>query len=539
MKKILFTIFTIIVHTLALAQHQDDYQFSSKEEICYRKDISMLASDSFKGRKPFTEGELLTTSYLASRFKSIGLIPCNKKSYFQKVPMVELSGSFQSNGMIVKGKEQSLFLQNLTDIVGGTRRVEKEVKINNASIVFAGFGIDAPEYGWNDYKGIDVKGKIVIVMINDPGYYDNSLFRGKDMTYYGRWTYKFEEAARKGALGVLIVHETKPAAYDWSVVRSSWSKSKLYLNSSENNKRCAIEGWISESTAKKLFAMSGINWGTFEQAHTKSSTAISFPLVLNGTLNNKIKKSISTNVIGVLPGTIKKDEYIIYTGHWDHFGVGEAIDGDSIYNGAADNASGTAGLLTLAEKFKSAGMNERTVIFLSVTGEEAGLLGSEYYCTHPIFPLKKTVVDINMDVLQPFGKMKDIFVIGKGMSDVDKYADSAAIYFHRDVKAVPDPSNGWYYRSDHFSFAKVGVPTLYTEGGINSLQYGEVWGMKKNEDYVKYNYHKPSDNYSADWDISGTMDDLSFIYYVGKKLANTNVFPRWNEGIMFKRVREK
>ncbi|MEO5787610.1 MAG: M28 family peptidase [Gelidibacter sp.] len=517
-------------------------EFGAKEEATYRKALSTLASDELMGRKPFTEGEDRTLNYLKGAFESLGLEPGNGNSFFQDVPMVEIKNSFKDDKVIITKGKAKIELDYLTDIVGGTRRVVEDQKIEGVEMVFVGFGIDAPEYHWNDYEGIDVKGKIVVVMINDPGFYNSDLFRGKDVTYYGRWTYKFEEAARKGAEGVLIIHDTKPAAYDWSVVRSSWSKSKLFLQTENDNMNfCALEGWVSGPAADKLFNLAGIKDSKelFEKAKQPGFKPVSLGATLNLTLKNEIKKSVSRNVLAKITGNERADEFLIFSAHWDHFGVGEKIDGDSIYNGAADNATGVAALLALAEKFKESPKLERSLLFFSPTGEEAGLLGSEYYATHPIYPLNKTVVDINFDVLQPFGLMKDIFIIGKGQSEVDAYLEKEAEKEGRIVRAVDDPSDGWYYRSDHFNFAKVGVPTLYVANGMNSFEHGEEWGIRQKEEYTRLRYHKPQDNYDASWDVSGTMADLKLIYRVGQNLGNSSDFPKWNDGVMYKRIREK
>ncbi|MBN9352046.1 MAG: M28 family peptidase [Chitinophagaceae bacterium] len=515
--------------------------FGPKEEADYRNFASTLASDSFMGRKPFTKGEDITTNYIRDEFQSMGLKPGNHDSYFQNVPMVEIKGRFKDDKVTLTGKNGSIDLEPMTEVVGGTRRVVAEQKIENAPLVFVGFGIDAPEYHWNDFAGIDVKGKILIVMVNDPGFYNPKLFRGKNMTYYGRWTYKFEEAARKGAAGVLIIHDTKPASYGWGVVKSSWGSSKLFLQTANGNMNfCALEGWISGDATSKLFELAGIKNASalIERAKHPGFKAVSIPLKLSATIINQIKKSNSKNVVGLLPGTSRKNEYLIFSAHWDHFGVGEPINGDSIYNGAADNASGVAGMMTLAKKFKEGKPNERSILFIALTGEEAGLLGSEYYATHPIYPLKKTVADINFDVLQPFGKMKDIFLIGKGQSAIDNYLEAEAKKEGRIVRSVPDPSNGWYYRSDHFNFAKVGIPTLYTGTGVESVEHGEVWGKAQEADYNTNRYHKPQDNYYPSWDVSGTMADLNLIYETARKLANTNDFPKWDEGTMYKKIRD-
>ena len=547
MQKLKFLSVLLLIFLWSSCQNEPKNQtnsdeFGKKEEATYRKALSTLASDELMGRKPFTQGEELTLNYLKEAFESIGLEPGNGDSFFQDVPMVEIKNTIKNNKAIISRGKERVELSYLTDIVGGTRRLVENQKIANAEMVFVGFGIDAPEYDWNDYEGIDVKGKIVVVLINDPGFYNPDLFRGKDVTYYGRWTYKFEEAARRGAEGVLIIHDTKPAAYDWSVVRSSWSKSKLFLQTENDNMNfCALEGWISGSAADKLFSLAGIQTPKtmFEKAKQPGFRAVALDATLNMALENEIKKSVSRNVLAKISGLDRADEFLIFSAHWDHFGIGEKIDGDSIYNGAADNATGVAALLTLAEKFKKAPKLERSLLFFSPTGEEAGLLGSEYYAAHPIYPLNKTVVNINFDVLQPFGLMKDIFIIGKGQSEVDAYLEKEAEKENRIVRAVDDPSDGWYYRSDHFNFAKVGVPTLYVANGLNSVEHGEAWGIRQKEEYTLLRYHKPQDNYDSSWDVSGTMADLKLIYRVGLNLANSSDFPKWNDGMMYKRIREK
>lgn len=534
-------VFLLLISCQSNKQEQSD-DFGPQEESTYRKALSTLASDDFLGRKPFTKGEEITLEYLQKTFDSIGLAPGNKDSYFQNVPMVEIKGSFEDDQALFQSENASLALSHLDDIVGGTRRVVETQKIDNAPLVFAGFGINAPEYNWNDYENLDVKGKVVVVLINDPGFYNSELFRGKDVTYYGRWTYKFEEAARQGAAGVLIIHDTKPASYGWSVVRSSWSKSKLFLQTENNNMDfCEIEGWISGEAAGKLFQLAGIDQPDelIESAKQPGFKAVPLPVRLSVTLHNEIKKAASKNVVALLPGTTQKEEYIIYSAHWDHFGVGEKIEGDSIYNGAADNATGVAALITLAEKFKKEADNKRSIVFFAPTGEEAGLLGSEYYAAHPIYPPGKTVANINFDVLQPFGLMKDMFIIGKGQSNLDDYLEDFAQAENRIVRAVDDPSDGWYYRSDHFNFAKIGIPTLYIANGLQSVEHGEEWGIAQKEEYNASRYHKPQDNYDPSWDVSGTMADLKLTYQVGKKLANSDSFPVWNNDVMYKRIREE
>lgn len=516
-----------------------DVPLSPIDGKVFSQQIAVLASDSLEGRKPFSTGEEKTIQYLKTEFEKLGLKPGNGDSFFQKVPMVDIM-SKPAGSLVIKSKKGNVKLKYLDDFVIASRRVQDQVKVENSDLIFAGYGIVAPDYGWNDYEGLDVKGKTVVVMVNDPGFVDSTLFKGKTMTYYGRWTYKFEEAARQGAAGVLIIHDTKPASYGWAVVRGGWSKSKLYLDSEDNNmSRANMEGWITSESAKKLFQLAGVSDSLLVAAGKKGFKAVPLNLKTSLVINNKIKKSTSNNVLALLPGTDRKDEYIIYSAHWDHFGKGEAIKGDSIYNGAADNASGTAALLEIASAFTKLNKKpSRSILFLSVTAEEQGLLGSEYYTSHPVYPVNKTVADINMDVLQPFGKMKDIILVGKGQSDLDDYADEAAARQGRTTRGEPDPSGGWYFRSDHFNFAKVGIPALYIENGSVSVEHGEAWGEAQKKDYNDNRYHSPADEYTPSWDISGIIEDMQLLFNVGYSLSNEAAFPGWKKGSEFKAVRD-
>jgi Zn-dependent M28 family amino/carboxypeptidase len=506
----------------------------------FSREMAVLAADSLEGRKPFTPGEEKTLRYLKSEFEKMGLKPGNGDSYFQEVPMVEIK-SQPAGPLVLEGKGEKVSLKYLDDFAVASRHIEGQVQLKNSELIFAGYGIVAPEYQWNDYAGLDVKGKTVVVLVNDPGFGDSTLFKGKTMTYYGRWTYKFEEAARQGAAGVIIVHDTKPASYGWSVIRGSWSKSKLYLETADNNKsRALVEGWITMESAKKLFKLAGVSDSVLAAAGKSGFKPVSLGVKTSITIDNVIKKSKSKNVLAVLPGTDRKDEYIIYTAHWDHLGTGEAVKGDSIYNGAADNATGVAALFEIARAFTLEKKKPlRSILFLAVTAEEQGLLGSEYYTTHPVYPVEKTVADINMDVLQPFGKMKDIVLVGKGQSELDTYADEAAARQGRTTRGEPDPSGGWYFRSDHFNFAKVGIPALYVENGSVSLEHGEQWGEAQKKDYNDNRYHAPSDEYSPSWDLSGTIEDMQLLFDVGLKLSNESTFPGWQKGSEFKAIREK
>ncbi|QIL38074.1 M28 family peptidase [Pedobacter sp. HDW13] len=504
--------------------------------------LSVIAADSLQGRKPFTKGETKTINYLKAQFEHLGLKPGNGDSYFQEVPMVEIK-SVPGDNMVFKGKTTSLSLNYLTDFVAGTRRVQEEVSINNSPLVFAGYGIVAPEYGWNDYASLNVKGKTVVVLINDPGFADSTLFKGKNMTYYGRWTYKFEEAARQGAAGIIIVHDTEPAAYPWTVVRSGWSKSKLNLQSPDNGmSRAVIEGWISLDKAKQLFALDGKSFDKLAlDAHKKGFKAIDLNITTSLKVKNTIKKSVSYNVLATIPGSRQKNEAIIYSAHWDHLGIGEQVKGDSIYNGAVDNATGVASLFEIASAFKKLPKNpERTILFISYTAEEQGLLGSEYYAKHPVFPLAKTVANINMDMMGIAGKTKDIVVYGFGQSELEDYAGEAAKKQGRVIVPDPVPSSGLYYRSDHFNLAKVGVPSLFTGSGVDNIEHGRVWGLKQVADFTKLRYHSPQDNFDAKtWDLSGIVEDVRMLFDMGYRLSNETGFPNWKAGSEFKAIREK
>lgn len=502
------------------------------------KHLSVLASDEFMGRKPFTIGETKSINYLKEQFSALGLKPGNGDSYFQAVPMVEIK-SVPDSRMVFKGASGSVTANYLTEFVAGSRRVLPKVNLDNSPLVFAGYGIVAPEYKWNDYAGLDVKGKTVVVMINDPGFADSTLFKGKSMTYYGRWTYKFEEAARQGAAGILIIHDTAPAAYPWSVVRSGWSKSKLQLEEKDNNmSRAIVEGWISMDIAKQLFKLAGQSEALFAQALKPGFKAVDLKATTSLTVTNTIKKSVSNNVVAVIPGTKRPEENIIYSAHWDHLGTGEPVKGDSIYNGMTDNATGVAALLDLAAAFEKA-KPERSIVFVSFTGEEQGLLGSEYYAKHPVFPVEKTVADINMDMMGLAGKTKDIVIYGFGQSELEDYAAVSAKKQGRITVPDPKPSTGLYYRSDHFNLAKIGIPSLFTGSGVDNVAHGKAWGQQQADDFFKSRYHSPQDNFDPAADVSGMVEDVRLLFDLGFRLSNESTFPKWKEGSEFKAAREK
>jgi len=505
-------------------------------------DVIILSSDDFEGRAPASKGEEKTVNFLREEFKKLRLKPGNGDSYFQEVPMVEITAD--PGAMLkIKGVKKIKSFSYGSEFMAGTLRVKEEVSLQDSEMVFVGYGIVAPEYNWNDYEGIDVHGKTVVMLVNDPGFATENpeLFNGRAMTYYGRWTYKFEEAARQGAEGAFIIHETKPAAYPWEVVKNSWSGPQFSLVTEDDNaSRCAVEGWLTTEVSQAVIDIAGKNYDELKSAATEQGFK-SLPLGLKAsiTLNNSIDRLKSRNVIALLPGSDRADEYIFYTAHWDHFGINPNLEGDQIFNGACDNATGTSALIELAEAFtKLKTPPSRSIIFLAVTGEEQGLIGSHYYATHPIYPKTKTVAAINMDAQNIYGKMKDITVVGYGNSELDTYIEEAATEQGRRVRPDPTPEMGMFYRSDHFSFAKEGIPALYTSSGIDSVEHGEDWTKAKRKKFITENYHKPSDEYNSDWDLSGAIDDLLLLFRVGYKLAMESSFPNWKEGCEFKVKRD-
>lgn len=518
----------------------DSYQFQVAD---LEPNLITLSSDEFMGRMPFTEGEQLTTSFLESKFKEMGLEPGNGDSYFQEVPMVSII-TYPEQSIAFKGAQGSVVGEGLKDFVIWTQRTDSVVRIQDAEVVFAGFGIVAPEYGWDDYKNLDVKGKIVVVMINDPGFgsEDPTFFKGNTMTYYGRWTYKYEEAARQGALGCLIVHNTIPAGYGFNNIQNSWKASKLYLDDRGQEKyKLGFEGWITLPFAKQLFEKMGKNESELLQNARKADfQGFSTGMMLSTSLAVKPTYNVTKNVIAKVTGKTAPEEVIIYTAHWDHIGIGKPDEtGDSIYNGALDNASGTSALLALAKAFKTEEQPDRTVVFLSVTAEEQGLWGSAYYAKNPIYPKEKTVANINMDGVNPYGKMKDVSVIGVGQSEMEDLLDEELKKLGRYAAPEPNPVVGYYFRSDHFNFAKIGIPALYIGTGIDHVEKGKEYGKQVQEDYVAQYYHKPADAYDPKrWNLDGAVDDVQLLYQVGRNLANSTKWPGWKEGSEFKAIRD-
>lgn len=504
------------------------------------KHIEMLASDEFLGRMPFTEGETKTVTYLEEQFKSLGVEPGNGDSYFQEVPLIEITGT-PSPVMEISGNGTEISLEHLEDYVALTEKAVDQVQLTNSELVFAGYGIVAPEYNWNDYEGIDWEGKTAVVLVNDPGFEsnDSTLFKGDAMTYYGRWTYKYEEAGRQGAAGVLIIHDTKPASYGWNVVQSGWTGPQLNMETTAP--LSDVEGWISADATRQIFEAAGLDADNLrEMARHPDFKPV--PLGMNASveIKNSIRMDASKNVIAKIPGTARPDEYIIYSAHWDHLGVGRPIDGDSIYNGAVDNASGTACLLAIAEAFKKGPAPERSIVFLAVTAEEQGLLGSAYYAENPIYPPEKTVANINMDAIESPGPMKDLTITGFGHSEMDEYALRAAEKQGRYIIPDPDAEKGYFFRSDHFNFAKIGIPALYASGSYEDFEHGVAFIEEQKADYIEHKYHQPGDEYEPGvTPLSGIRFDAQLMYEVGNTLANEDYFPKWYETSEFKAARSK
>ena len=510
--------------------------------------IRTLASDAYEGRAPGTPGEDSTVAYLTAQFKSLGLAPGNPDgSYVQNVQLI---GYTSAATAAIKMGTTSIPMRVNDDFIAVSRHDTSDVQVNNSEIVFVGYGVVAPEYGWDDYKNVDVRGKTVLIMVGDPpipaaddsARLDTAMFRGKAMTYYGRWTYKYEEATRKGAAAAIIIHQTGPAGYPWEVVSGSWGQENFDIASSGSNSRVPVEGWITEAKARELFLNSGRDFdGVAKHATTKLFEALPLFGTATWRVRNKIRRIESRNVIAKLEGSdpTLKNEYIVYTAHWDHFGVNRSLKGDQILNGAADNASGTAQMIEIAKAFtKLEPKPKRSMLFLAVTGEESGLLGSKYYATHPLYPLDHTLANINIDEANQYGRTTDVVVIGLGNSTLDDVLDSVVTTAGRTIVADPESEKGFYYRSDHFEFAKEGVPALYVDEGIKYVGKPGDWGIKKREEYTANDYHKPSDEVKPDWDLSGAVEDAQMLFEVGYRVAQAKTWPEWKSGTEFKAKRE-
>ncbi len=512
--------------------------------------IKVLASDEFEGRAPGTKGEELTVKYIIDEFEQIGLKPGNPDgSYKQEVPLAGIK-SDPTMSFIVGDK--TVDLKYPDDFVASSARLKPEIKIDGSGVVFVGYGVVAPEYGWDDYKGVDVKGKTLLMLIGDPpipdpkdpSKLDAKMFKGTAMTYYGRWTYKYEIAAQKGAAAAVIIHETGPAAYPYSVVRTSWGKENYEIDSPNKNMD-AVEArsWITLDSARKLLADCGQNFEALKKSAIKRDFR---PLTLKAKANIEIKQQLrsfkSDNVIGKLDGSDPKfrDEYVIYSAHWDHLGRHPELQGDQIFNGAIDNASGVASLLQLAAAFKKLNPPpKRSVLFMATTAEEAGLLGAKYYAEHPLYPLEKTLADINIDTVNPWGKTRDIEDLSNNNSTLDDLLGAAAKRNGRMMTPNSEPEKGSFYRADHFEFSKRSVPALYTGRGIDFIGKPPGFGRQKKDDYTAHHYHQVSDEVDPNWDLSGVVQDLQLLFEVGYQVANGDTFPEWKAGSEFKAKRDE
>ena len=513
--------------------------------------VKVLASDEFEGRFPGTRGEDLSVKYLQDQFKQLGLKPGNPDgTYIQKVPLVGITASPVGPLTVTKGNRRESF-KWADDVVAWTKHVADGAALESSDVVFAGYGVEAPEFNWDDFKDVDVKGKTIIVLVNDPAVpdpadpskLDPKVFGGEAMTYYGRWTYKFEEGARKGAAGILVVHEEGPAGYPFSVVQGNLTEKFDLVTPDKNMGRAAIEGWITLETARKILALGGQDFDALKkQALTREFRPVSLGLKASLSIKNKLRTIDSQNVVAKLDGSDArlKDEYVIYSAHWDHLGVGAPVKGDRIYNGALDNAAGVATVLEIARAFTQIQPQpKRSILFLMVTAEEQGLLGSQYYATNPLYPLSKTLAAINLDGVNQWGRTKDLTVIGMGASDLDDYLKTAAVEQGRTLRPDPEPEKGFYYRSDHFNFAKQGVPALDPDSGIDFVGKSEEYGRQKRAEYNKVDYHSPSDQIKPDWDLSGAAEDAGLFLAVGYRVANADRFPEWKPGNEFKAKREE
>lgn len=507
--------------------------------------VRVLASDEFEGRAPGTPGEEKTVEYIKAQFERIGLQPGgDNDGWYQTVPMIETTAD-PSTALRLQTSAGARELTFGDDFVIGTRTGQAAISVADSELVFVGYGVDAPEQDWNDYAGLDVKGKTVVMLVNDPGFHanDETLFDGERMTYYGRWTYKFEEAARKGANAALIIHDTPGASYGWDVVKNSWSGAQFDLRAEDDPEpRLPAQGWITGDVARQLFADAGLDLDEqIKAANTRGFKPVSLDATVGFDLKSTIAEKSSRNVIGILPGTETPEQAILYIAHWDHLGkhAGEGSDGDAIYNGAIDNATGVAGIIEIAEKFATSEPKpKRSLAFVAVTLEESGLLGSKYYVAQPSFDLAQTVGVINLDAMSVAGPARDFVVTGMGNSELEDILKTYADAQSRTLVPESNTAGGFYFRSDHFNFAKAGVPALYAKGGSDLVEGGTAAGKAASDDYAK-RYHQPSDVYNPDWNLDGVVQDLEALYGVGRTLADGDQWPNWYNGNPFKAARDQ
>jgi Zn-dependent M28 family amino/carboxypeptidase len=512
-----------------------------------KENTRVLASDEFEGRAPATAGETKTVAYIAAEMAKAGLKPGNGDSWYQEVPLVEITSdpNMQLTIAPAAGGGAPLTLDFSTDFIATSPQARERVSLDGSEMVFVGYGVVAPERNWNDYAGLDVRGKTVVILVNDPDWESTSRegsFEGRAMTYYGRWTYKYEEAARQGAAGAIIVHQTEPAAYGWNVVQSSWSGPQLYTDDGRGGTdKVPVIGWVTQDRARQIFALAGQDLAALAAAARQPGfKPVPLGLKANLSLTNTVRRSVSYNVVGLLPGKTRPNEHVLYMAHWDHLGRCKPDEtGDDICNGALDNASGVAGLIALGAAHVKAGPADRSLVFLAVTAEESGLLGSAYYAQNPIYPLATTAGGVNMDMLNVIGRTRDFVVVGAGKSELEPLAEKAVARQDRVIAPDPKPEAGHYFRSDHFSLARQGVPMLYAESGVDVRGKGPEWGKARMDEYTAQSYHGPGDEYDPNWDWSGALEDLAVYYEVGRELADGDAWPNWYEGSEFKAARDR
>ena len=509
-------------------------------EARFRNDIKALSSDEFEGRAPTTHGEKLTLDYLTKAFTEMGLKGAYQGSFLQPVPIVSYTAD-EAQQVTLAG----LPFKYRQDIVLNSRHDNGGIRVENAPLVFVGYGVNAPEYGWNDYQDLDMKGKIAVILVNDPGFArpDSGKFTGKAMTYYGRWSYKFEEASRQGALGALIIHDTEPASYPWSVIENSWTgpQQDLVLSKAEQDSRVQVEGWLTLDAATQIFDKAGLSLPNLMARAADSPINLPLEQTANIAFKNKAEYANSYNVVATLPGNTQADEQILFTAHWDHIGKDETKTGDQIYNGAMDNASGIAGILEIARQLvdnvKQGHGLARSVTFIATTGEEQGLLGSRYYAANPLYPIDKTVAVLNLDSTNIYGKTKDFTIVGKGKSELETYLIDAAKQQNRIPMGEKNPASGGFFRSDHFSFAKLGVPAVFAGGGSDPIDEATAAYKTQMQATMKGCYHNVCDEYREDWDLSGALQDLQIYYQVTRTLGNSKDWPGYYQGTEFNSLR--
>ncbi|MES2104793.1 MAG: M20/M25/M40 family metallo-hydrolase [Pseudomonadota bacterium] len=547
---LLGTLAGISVHAMAAGESGKAAGAINGDELLQH--IKVLASDDFEGRGPASNGEVKTVAYITEQFKKLGLAPGNPDgSYVQKVPLLGTT-SAPALSLNVAGKEQKLRYPD--EFVAWSPWAQSDIKINQSELVFVGYGVIAPEYHWDDYKGMDLKGKTLVMLINDPAIpdpknpaqLDPKMFKGKEMTYYGRWTYKFEMAAKLGAAAALIVHETKPASYPYEVVKNSWGRENFSIYDPAGNPDFpAVPGWMPVERAKELFSASGLDFDAMKKAAlSRDFKPVKMGVSASYTVSNKINQVESNNVLAKIEGSdpALKDEYIVYTAHWDHLGINEALPGPrtgKIYHGALDNASGVASLLELAKAYKALPVApKRSILFIATTSEEQGLLGARYYARNPLYPLAKTLIDINIDGINPWGKTKDVKIIGYGKSSADDLVRKVARTQGRTTSSEAHPESGGFYRGDQFEFAKVGVPVIYASSGTQFIGKSPKFALEKSEDYTAHSYHKVSDVVNKDWDFGGVVEDMRMLFEAGYEVAQGKAKPEWKADAEFKAARD-